>query len=496
MLNVRRASCLTAVLALLLVAGSGPLAQGGPTLQVQGNHLTLNGTPQYLIFISYFDALRRANAGDLHTDFGYLSGKVDGIRIFPNWLTYTVGCPPQTTGETLLDGNGNIRDGSNWNGPGASPWDRLISVLDTASAYSLVVDVSFTHDTVPGLLPNYPSGLQRVASRLRGQYPNAMFDIQNEFDKNGPQGADLQNLVAAVRNPTNGDPGRIVFASQGGGGSGQTVGADANGYGFHVVGFHDPRDPDGWFLESRAQSMVNDVNAGLGGANKPIYLQEPRGWLSLCTTQNDENPGHHLDAVKWYKKYDAAAWTFHTRSSFDLSTQTLFEKLLGDPDQKFTIENLKNSAASVPWGPQPPVLSVNFRSWNGPYMVAENGGGGVINADRDNAGSWETFTLHDLDGGGLRDGHRVTMRTDNGSFLQADGGGPGAMLAVGGSEGPWETFTISNLDQSGQAIGSGTHVALRSVNGYFTVAESGGYDVVNVNRTGVGPWETWTLIVR
>jgi subtilisin family serine protease len=38
-------------------------------------------------------------------------------------------------------------------------------------------------------------------------------------------------------------------------------------------------------------------------------------------------------------------------------------------------------------------ITVNLRASNNQYMVAENGGGGVVNANRTAVGAWETFTL-------------------------------------------------------------------------------------------------------
>ena len=95
----------------------------------------------------------------------------------------------------------------------------------------------------------------------------------------------------------------------------------------------------------------------------------------------------------------------------------------------------------------------------------------------------------------------MTFLTINGNtYLQAEqGGSPRArMLAIGGAEGAWETFTIVNLDRPGGAIVSGDRIALRSVNGYYVVAEGAGGSgsVVNANRSAIGPWETWTLVFR
>src|SRR5258708_6622545 len=54
------------------------------------------------------------------------------------------------------------------------------------------------------------------------------------------------------------------------------------------------------------------------------------------------------------------------------------------------------------------------------FLVAENGGGGIVNADRDSASTWETFSLHDLDGGALQNGNLVNLSSMTGKFLCAE----------------------------------------------------------------------------
>jgi hypothetical protein len=131
---------------------------------------------------------------------------------------------------------------------------------------------------------------------------------------------------------------------------------------------------------------------------------------------------------------------------------------------------------------------------NAQHVVAEGGGGGIVNANRDWIGPWETFTLVDLNGGTLWDGDPVAFRAENGQYLQAVDGGGGTMLAIGG--GPWahETFTILNLSNPGQPIGHEDVVALQSWGGWYVVAEGGGGDVVNANRTAIGAWEQFWVV--
>ena len=50
----------------------------------------------------------------------------------------------------------------------------------------------------------------------------------------------------------------------------------------------------------------------------------------------------------------------------------------------------------------------------GTYVVAEEGGGGAVNANRPARGAWETFTLRDLNGGALQHGDEVALRSTDG----------------------------------------------------------------------------------
>lgn len=52
---------------------------------IDENMFTINGTPTFLVFVSYLDAMD-VSSTNLHSDFAYLKSKgVDGVRIMPNW---------------------------------------------------------------------------------------------------------------------------------------------------------------------------------------------------------------------------------------------------------------------------------------------------------------------------------------------------------------------------------------------------------------------------
>lgn len=423
--------------------------------------------------MSYFDGLRASDA-ILDSDFAYLRSKgIDGVRVMANW--WVAGIGSYYGSDTLVTGSGGVN---------TATYNRLRVLLNKAAQYNLAVDLTFTFDTVPGgTRDSEVAGIQTANSWLSSDgYTNAIIDAQNEWPRwfTSSQVVPLRNAVV----------GRLATASTSGGYDlGATISAAAEQT-LDTIAYHEDRT-FGWW------NQTYGVVQTLRGSGRPVYLQEPAKYT--------DNPGitadNFITAVTNAKAAGAAAWTFHTLAAKDLNGRYMQDNLA--PIEIDFLNRFRSAMDATAWGAQVPLYrAVNVQSWNGPYMVAENGGGDVVNADRPNAGPWETFTMHDLNGGELQDGDSVTFLTDNQTtYLQAEFGGScgwSRMLAVGGGEGPWETFTIFNLDRPGRAIGSGDHVALRSVNGAYVVAEGGGGpgSVVNVDRCAVGPWETWTLVVR
>jgi len=139
-----------------------------------------------------------------------------------------------------------------------------------------------------------------------------------------------------------------------------------------------------------------------------------------------------------------------------------------------------------------------FQSIAGYFVVAEGGGGGVVNANRVAIGPWETFLVIDLNGGALESGDLVNIQTVAGYFVVAEGGGGDVVNANRTVPLEWETFRIDRLDGGGP-IGSGDTISLQAYYGWlggggsYVVAEGGGGSVVNANRAAVGAWETFTI---
>jgi hypothetical protein len=309
-----------------------------------GTQFTLDGSPRFLLFVSYFDALRRANAGgtntgDLDADFAYLAGHgVDGIRIFPNWRYLQRFCDPEAADvdddQKLFSASGGLNE---------AMWPVLLRVLAAARSHRLLVDVTFSRETYaePLPLPIYTQRIVEVAARLKdhARFGHLLFDVQNEFDQ-GRQlmtAADAEAIVRALHAP-DGDPLRLASASGG---------SDGIHGGMDFVAFHDGRDRSSWFTRTAIDRHLADIRAG-AGPGLPVYFQEPMPFApSRCGGIFDGAPDHARQAAVNAMAAGAAAWTFHTRQSFDLATQRLVDWLAADPAQKAALEAVAPALSSA-----------------------------------------------------------------------------------------------------------------------------------------------------
>lgn len=138
------------------------------------------------------------------------------------------------------------------------------------------------------------------------------------------------------------------------------------------------------------------------------------------------------------------------------------------------------------------VISLKTRLGN--YLTAENGGGGIINANRTRANEWETFTLLDLNEGELEDGDRVAIKTRNGNFFSAVNGGGDNVFADKTALFEWETFVIERKsNRTDREIRDRDLIALRSINNNYLSALNGGGGQVNVKTKTLGNDEKFII---
>jgi hypothetical protein len=81
---------------------------------------------------------------------------------------------------------------------------------------------------------------------------------------------------------------------------------------------------------------------------------------------------------------------------------------------------------------------------SGQYLSAEGGGGQNVVANRAVASGWEKFIIYDLSNGGgaINSGDSISIQVNNGQYVSAEGGGGGVINANRNQVQGWETFTI------------------------------------------------------
>jgi hypothetical protein len=440
----------TAALLIALVTAA-PLRVSAQHLTIQGDRFAVDGVPRFLTFISYFDGMEALDVG---ADLQFLHEKgFDGARVWPN--------------PGLIRSNGTLDDAA---------LARLLAILDAARQRRMIIDVTFTAERVAGLdAVRYRDGIVETA-RAIAAFDNALIDIQNERDVYGPfvrplAAADVAATAAAIKRA---DPRRIVTASNSPGLTPAQAARFTADTGLDVTAYHDDRVPN-WYERARMQSIVS----ALRDNGRPAYLQEPTRFPFPSTDRAD----YFLQARANAKLAGAAAWCFHTEFGFDVRTARFEDRLASRPEPEWAFVNAL-------------IMRINLKTIDGHYLVADNGGGSSVHADRQNPIDWAAFELTAIAGGPPLDRERVALRTSDGEhYLEADNGGGGALLAATTAAGGWETFVVSS--GTGGPIREGDTIELQTATDppWFVTAEEGGGGVVNVNRRFDGPWQRFTVLL-
>jgi hypothetical protein len=347
-----------AVLSCLLIA-TPALAQ---SIAVAGDRLTIDGHPRFLLFLSYFDAMRArwAPCGpgvrSLECDFEYIKRtlKFDGVRILANWTDWRDLHDPADPREpwfardTLLAPDGTIR---------RPRMEHLKGVLRRARAAGLVVDLTFTRETVCRRIiesgrcaasdsmsvPAYVRAVRAAIAELAADPSNdhVLVDLQNERNlADRPLQflpvADVKQLSDQLRG-TAGTRRPPIAASMEQSASPAEVARFAHDGALDIAAWHEPRNAEWFRATDRQVKALRDALRSVCGDTSPrppIYLQEPQRW------QNDPNAVHFGEAARRARSAGAAAWTFHTRTGFNVAGTSLLARLEKDPAQKRALEQL------------------------------------------------------------------------------------------------------------------------------------------------------------
>src|SRR5262245_20755708 len=131
-LGMRISRATRVVLAAIAAVGIGTSEASAQRLAIAGDRFTVDGTPRFLTFISYFGAM---GAQDVAADLQFVKESgFDGVRIWPN----------SPEGPKLMRTDGSL-DRANLR--------RLLEILDHARDRRLVVDVTFTGEHIDGVTP-------------------------------------------------------------------------------------------------------------------------------------------------------------------------------------------------------------------------------------------------------------------------------------------------------------------------------------------------------
>ena len=345
-----------------------PLAARATTITVSGSQFAIDGLPQFLVFVSYFGALRHSDS-TLELAFAYLSSVgVRGIRVFPNWWQNIQDgvCIPDADTLMLPDSSGALSQ---------AQLERLHRVIDLADRNGIVVDVSFAIEPVPEVsYDGYRKALLMAYDSL-GRHPNVIVDLQNEFNlaveacrKPAISPAQMGELLHDLRSsrPAGTVP-IITVASADPNVHGAEAGGFAETFGFDAVAYHDPRrypttaypGEEACAANSLAASLkwvrctcqrVNDVQFATA---RPVYLQEP-GQSNLVPPADPADAAYSdnylLEAVARAKASGAAAWTLHTEGGFAFHTS---DQPPAPPNLTLVeadfLERLDHTLAGVPW---------------------------------------------------------------------------------------------------------------------------------------------------
>ena len=339
----------TALVPAGILRGADASGPGKTVLAIDGTRFTLNGTPTFLLGISYYGGLG-APADFLQRDLDDLQRY--GFNWLRVWATWTV--PNEDISAVTADGR-----------PRQPYLGRLEHLVAECDRRGLVVDVTLSRGLDPMTATEGPK-LPDLASHQRAvetiiaalkPYRNWYLDLGNERDVGDARYVSLEDLKVLRELVRRLDPPRLVTASFGGHDLSEddlrdsllTVGAD-------LLCPHRPREaasPGQTEAITRScLALMKDL-----GRTVPVHYQEPfrRGYGSWQPMARD-----FLTDLRGAQTGGAAGWCLHNGRqqgtpdgspwrSFDLRKQRLFEQL--DPQEKEVTASVKAAlSAGTPRG--------------------------------------------------------------------------------------------------------------------------------------------------
>jgi len=291
----------------------------GVTLGIQGDQFTINGTPAFLLGISYYGGLG-ATTRTLSRDMAKMG------RYGFNWMRVWATWESSGDNVSAVDVEGRCRQ----------PYmDRLVELVRQANERGIVVDVTLTRGP---LLPTFEAHKDavRLLAETLNPFRNVYFDPANENSVRGRRYVSVEELAALCQEIRSVDPGRLITTSGLGPSGPEEVRRWLDATRVDFVSPHLSRKPDSPRATAATVREFRAVLRDVGHA-VPVHLQEPfrRGYQPRRWDPSTADFALDLEQAR---AGGAAGWCFHNgdqkdaddgrpRRSFDLRTQSLFEQL-------------------------------------------------------------------------------------------------------------------------------------------------------------------------
>ncbi|MEK7555713.1 MAG: peptidoglycan-binding protein [Patescibacteria group bacterium] len=281
-------------------------------LGISGDKFTINGTPTFLLGVSYFDALdwRTSDLDGLHARGFNL------IRIFLDWKTDN-----GNDAESIFDMAGNLKP---------TETQTIRDLIHASATQGIIVDITILHALSVNLLGSDMKVAIRNAVSAFGTKPNVFFDLVNEhncgsWSRSHSAMGDLMNTARSAA------PNAIITFSSACEphiltGGWNADGGNINGEvatGIDLIAPHFLRVSN-WY--DRVDQNVAAVKAYLSsvGSLMPVYVQEENrngydgGYFTVAELIQAAVEAHNAGA---------AGYIFHTAAGFDLSSSSFFDNL-------------------------------------------------------------------------------------------------------------------------------------------------------------------------
>jgi len=306
------------------------------TLGISGSQFTINGSPTFLIGISYYGALGAPQEyilSDLNRIKYY---RFSWIRVWVTWAAFN-------NDVSAVDLEGNPRE------PFLSKLEWLIEECDRRG---IIVDITLSRgNSITGpkrlqSLEYHLNAIRTVLGKLK-DYKNWYLDLANERNIKDSRFVSIDELKTLKDEAKKLDPSRLITASHSGDLDYNELIEYLIDVGLDFLAIHRPRDSESPAKTSEWTKRYLEWMSKIGRI-VPIHYQEPfrRGFNKDWEPTAED----FLMDLRQAIESGASGWCFHNgdqrnapenkpRRSFDLRSKTLFEQL--DYEERLFLDQLQ-----------------------------------------------------------------------------------------------------------------------------------------------------------